>query len=312
MTTTLPNGRSGHVFDRLRSAANQFTRAQAKVADFASRYPDEVAFLTAAALARKVGGSESVVVRFAQVLGFDGYPEFQASMRGVVREKLGTVDMLRRSARALEDGSGVMPLVAKLDAELSGQTATANTWPTVSRIIDLLPTARRIYVTGQRTSFPFAHYLALCLNQVLGNASVLGSGAMDTYDQLAHIGAGDLLVGFSFPRYMNGTISALRIARAQRATTVAITDSPLSPASRVAHHTLVVASGTLSFVRSQAGTLTVINTLLAGLSLRAKDRSMRALAGVDDLLYQHDMIQADRKRSARRTRNRVAERREIT
>jgi DNA-binding MurR/RpiR family transcriptional regulator len=307
MQETLPpahsDGHRAHLFDRLRSAAGQFTRGQGKVADFISRHPDEAAFLTAAALARRVGASESAVVRFAQSLGFDGYPEFRASMRGIVREKLGTVEMLQRSSRALEDGSGVMPLVAKLDADLCAQTASANQWATVSRVIGLLPTTRHIYVTGQRTSFPFAHYLALCLNQVLGNARVLGSSAADTFDQLAHLGRRDLLIAFSFPRYMNATITALQVARGRGATTVVVTDSQLSPASRAAHHTLVVASGTLSFVRSQAGTLTVINTLLAGLSLRAKQRSMRALAAIDDLLYEHHMIESDETPSARCKRN---------
>ena len=49
---------------------------------------DSAAFLTAGKLGNKVGVSESTVVRFANSLGYSGYPELQKELQEMLRARL--------------------------------------------------------------------------------------------------------------------------------------------------------------------------------------------------------------------------------
>src|SRR5205807_10014157 len=55
-------------------------------------FRSEAAFHTAEELARRANTSSSTVVRFAQALGFEGFPELQASARDEYRRARGDRD----------------------------------------------------------------------------------------------------------------------------------------------------------------------------------------------------------------------------
>ena len=59
------------------------TPAQTRTAEYIMTHHEQTVFLTASALARKAGVSEATVVRLAQSLGFDGYPDMQRFFTGI-------------------------------------------------------------------------------------------------------------------------------------------------------------------------------------------------------------------------------------
>src|SRR4051812_22690010 len=79
--------------DEIRQRFDEFSRSQKDVGQYIVDHLEEVAFHTAEELARRANTSSSTVVRFAQALGFEGFPELQASARDEYR-------------RARENGNG--------------------------------------------------------------------------------------------------------------------------------------------------------------------------------------------------------------
>jgi DNA-binding MurR/RpiR family transcriptional regulator len=65
----------------IRQRFDEFSRSQKDVGQYIVDHLDEAAFHTAEELARRANTSSSTVVRFAQALGFEGFPELQASAR---------------------------------------------------------------------------------------------------------------------------------------------------------------------------------------------------------------------------------------
>src|ERR687893_1634753 len=65
----------------IRHRFDEFSRSQKDVGQYIVDHLEEAAFHTAEELARRANTSSSTVVRFAQALGFDGFPELQASAR---------------------------------------------------------------------------------------------------------------------------------------------------------------------------------------------------------------------------------------
>src|SRR3712207_4275715 len=69
----------------IRQRFDEFSRSQKDVGQYIVDHLEEAAFHTAEELARRANTSSSTVVRFAQALGFDGFPQLQAAARDEYR-----------------------------------------------------------------------------------------------------------------------------------------------------------------------------------------------------------------------------------
>lgn len=64
----------------IQSKYAKLSKGQKLIAEFILKQYDKAAFMTASKLGASVGVSESTVVRFANELGYEGYPELQKSL----------------------------------------------------------------------------------------------------------------------------------------------------------------------------------------------------------------------------------------
>src|SRR5580765_4475699 len=104
-TAQAPHDAAGHqtLSDYIRARFDEYSRSQKDVAQYIVDHLEDVAFQTAEELARRANTSSSTVVRFSQALGFDGFPELQASAREEYRHH-------HRSTRAPETATPLFSL----------------------------------------------------------------------------------------------------------------------------------------------------------------------------------------------------------
>ena len=81
-----------------------FSKGQKLISAYILENYDKAAYMTAAKLGSIVKVSESTVVRFAIELGFAGYPEFQHSLREIVRTKLTSFQRIEVTNSLIGDG----------------------------------------------------------------------------------------------------------------------------------------------------------------------------------------------------------------
>ena len=79
---------SGDLLKMIEEGMPSFSKGQKRIAEYVLKHYDKAAYLTASRLSTLVGVSESTVVRFAIELGFEGYPEFQHSLKELIRTRL--------------------------------------------------------------------------------------------------------------------------------------------------------------------------------------------------------------------------------
>ena len=75
---------SSDILTILQSQSHTFSKGQRLIAKYITESYDKAAFMTASKLGKKVGVSESTVVRFAVELGYDGYPSMQKAIQEMV------------------------------------------------------------------------------------------------------------------------------------------------------------------------------------------------------------------------------------
>jgi len=260
--------------DLMRAIQMKFPRlskGQKLIAEYILKHYDKAAFMTAAKLGSSVGVSESTVVRFANELGFSGYPRLQKALQEMIKNRLTTVQRIELSNDFISQESALKS-VLKSDMENIRATLEKINHRTFEDVINSIFKARRIYIIGLRSSTPVAEFLGFYLNLILDNVKVLSCGVSDIFEQILNVSDEDLVIGIGFPRYAARTIEALDYAQSRKANVVAITDSLLSPLAARANYTLIAQSNMASFVDSLVAPLSVINALIIAVGLREKEK----------------------------------------
>ncbi len=248
----------------------RLSKGQKLIAEYILKYYDKAAFMTAAKLGTSVGVSESTVVRFANELGFSGYPKLQKSLQELIKNKLTTVQRLELRNDYFSDGDALKG-VLKADMENIRATLEKINQNTFEEVVKNIFEAQGIYIVGLRSSTALAEFLGFYLNIILQNVRTVSYGISDVFEQMINIGEGDLVIGIGFPRYAAKTIDALAFAQDRGAKVVALTDSLLSPLASKADFTLIAQSNMASFVDSLVAPLSVINALIIAVGMREKE-----------------------------------------
>jgi len=250
---------------------DDFSRSQKDVAQYVVDHLDEVAFHTAEELARRASTSSSTVVRFAQALGFEGFPELQEAAREEYRHH-------HRSAappRGLESAAPLFSLdqtpfeqaVAADHVNLE-ETARRVSRSQVEGAIEAIATAERILIAGTDQMAFFASYLRHLLMLLDVRAEIAASPSQEALSRLGRIDERTLVIGLSAGRPHPLVVRAMKIARHRRAPTLAIVDATLSEVSKLAERTLYYSSSSPAFVRSHAGLLALVQALAYGVYSR--------------------------------------------
>ncbi|MGI6706851.1 MAG: MurR/RpiR family transcriptional regulator [Clostridia bacterium] len=247
----------------------RMSKGQKLIAEYILNSYDKAAFMTASKLGSKVGVSESTVVRFANALGYDGYPHLQKALQELIRNRLTTVQRIEMTSDLNQ--SMVLSTVLKADMNNIRLTIDEMNNDVFEAAVESILNARQVYVLGLRSAAPLAQFLGYYLNFILDNVRIVTSGVSDVFEQLMRINQEDILIGISFPRYSSRTIEAMSFTKTKGAKSIAITDSMLSPLVNHSDLCLTARSDMASFVDSLVAPLSLINALIVAIGIRKRD-----------------------------------------
>ena len=148
--------------DRIRQARLGMSKSFAKLADFLLDSYIESAFMTASELAHTLDLDAATVVRFAQTLGYSGFPEMQREIRQRV---LGDLLVRPEQVKVAESVPGV---VADAMGELSlaiEQTRLSLDTEAMVKLVEKIGEARRIVVLAENPAQAAAYILVHFLEQ---------------------------------------------------------------------------------------------------------------------------------------------------
>jgi len=255
---------------RIQDNYTKLSKSQKIIAEYIINHYDKAAFMTAAKLGASINISESTVVRFANTLGYNGYPELQNALQELIKNKLTTVQRLEMTEET--DEIAILNNVLKADIENIKETINEINKDDFRRVVSDIINATKIYIIGSRSSIVIAEYLGFYLNLIRENVSVVKAGVSDVFEQILRISENDLVIGIGFPRYSKRTLDVLKYAKSQNAKIVTITDSLISPLTSVADEILIAKSNMASFVDSLVAPLSLVNALVVAVGLKEKEK----------------------------------------
>ncbi|MGL5416983.1 MAG: MurR/RpiR family transcriptional regulator [Clostridium sp.] len=273
---------------------SKLSKGQKLIAEYILNDYDKAAFMTAAKLGVSVGVSESTVVRFANELGFSGYPKLQKALQELIKNKLTTVQRLELSNDYISDEDALKG-VLKSDMENIRLTLEKIDPKVFEQVVDEIFKAKNIYIIGLRSSTAVAEFLGFYLNIILQNVRTVSYGISDIFEQIINVREGDLVIGIGFPRYASKTIDALDFSKSRGAKVVAITDSVNSPLATKSDMALIAQSNMASFVDSLVAPLSLINALIIAVGMREKENIANIFGSLERIWEDYKIYQINNK-----------------
>ena len=282
----------------IRSLLPNLAPVEQRVAQAVLDDPGGAARRSISELSRSCGTSATTVVRFCRAIGLRGYPELRLALAAAVAH--GDASAVAAASHDISPGDDAALIAKKIAyADAMAVTETANHLDVnaLVDVVNLLAAANRIDIYGVGAS----GFVALDLQQKLqriGRPAFAWPDPHMAITSAALRGAGDVAVGLSHTGTTVDTIDALREARRNGATTVAVTNFPWSPITEVADFSLLTAARETAFrsgaMTSRIAQLTVVDCLFVVLAQRDLPATEASLERT------HTAAQAKRTRRARR------------
>jgi len=281
--------RSNELAERIRRVSAKLSDGAKRVANFVLSRPEDVAMLSAAKIAEAVGVSESTVVRLASAVGYDGYPELRRAVQDGLRRHL---DPASRFDIFMQDEVELDVVARSLKSDIADLVITQRqlNLDSLNEAVSTISSARQVYILGGRSSFGLAFTMYHHLGRTLHSVHLLDAGRGDNVDQLARLNEQDVLVGIGFPRYTRVTIELMALAAKRDVQVIAITDSAVSPLAEQASIVLTACCSADPFANSNVGALAVINAIVSKAAVTNKERSVRSLNRLDQLLRDSNVL----------------------
>ena len=157
---------------------------------------------------------------------------------------------------------------------------------------DALIRAKHIYIMGVRSSSVLARFLNFNLRMIFDDVKLVQTtSGSEMFEQIHHIGEGDVLVAISFPRYSKRIIKAVEYAKGVGAQVISITDSDRSPIAPLADQLLIARSDMVSFVDSLVAPMSIINALIVAIASRRESRLAEIFTSLEQVWDQYHVYE---------------------
>jgi DNA-binding MurR/RpiR family transcriptional regulator len=285
----------GDVIKRIREHYDSMSKSQQKVAEFFIT-SEEALYLPAARIAEILEVSHSTVVRTAQAIGFEGFPDLQAALQERVFGRATSAATYELGKRKLGEGqpNDYATLFRRLmlaDAHNIENLVNEIRSEDFAAAIDRVIAARAVYVIGLRSSAPMARSFGTALGHIRPRCTILEPGTGDLVDQIFEMDERDVLFAICFGRYATMTLRCMDFARSVGAQVIAVTDTPLSPAARRADVSFVVRQG-VWFHGASATLLSLLNAFISAMLMQQHDIAQERLERIGNTLKYFDVFES--------------------
>lgn len=285
--------RQNDLLTNIKIKYEELSKGQKLLANYILNNYEKAVFLTAARFGKVVGVSESTVVRFATILGYDGYPNMQRALEELVKNKLNSVQRIEVTFDRISQ-ENILKTVLHSDAEKIKMTSDEIDETAFHNAVDTILKAKTIYILGVRSSAPLAMFLGYYFNIIFDQVKLIQtSSSSELFEQLYRMKEDDVIIGISFPRYSRSTISALELASKRNVNIVTITDSYASPLTAFSECNLIARSDMASIVDSLVAPMSVINALIVSVCLKKQDEVVNTFRSLEEIWQEYKVYRND-------------------
>ena len=209
----------------------------------------------------------------------------------MIRNKLTTVQRIEITSDRM-NSADVLTKVLNMDIEKIRRTLEDTSVDEFNRVVDTIVGAKHIYILGVRSSASLASFISFYFYNIFENVrNIATSSTSEVFEQIMHIGEGDVFIAITFPRYSKRTLKAAKYAHDQGATVIALTDSHSAPIIEYSDRILLARSDMTSFADSLVAPLSLINALMVAIGIRRRDEISATFAHLEKVWEEYEVYE---------------------
>lgn len=243
---------------------------------------ESVAIMTLEDISRQTGVSPSTVTRTASEIGFEGYHDFRRMVRDMVRRGMAPAD--RFKSTNLPNVTLGYKESLRVDQENLSRVLTMNGDQAIEEAIGVLCEVPRVFLAGSRSSYGSVSFLSFILAQIRAGVHMIREDEGRIAEQIMDLGAGDLLVAITLPRYSKLLVDLAEEGVARGCEILSVSDSPASPIAHLARVSLYVPYESFCFFNSCVCASALFNALATGVARKLGESALERLRLHNELL----------------------------
>lgn len=268
---------------------DSFSKGFRKVAEYILENREAIPFISALNLGKEVGVSESTVLRFTKLIGYNGYPDLQGDLAEWIKRKIQPSQKLKDVSRR-DKKKDIYTLILNNDINHLVSLKRNFSQTQIEEVSQLITQARKKYILGFRTSYSMAYLCAFFLGRILKDVTLLRMEDHNFYNILAEANKKDIALAFSFPRYSKYTLRAVQFLKEKQCKIIGVTDRITSPLGRLSDLVIQVESTSPSYFNSFTAVVSLINCIVQGISLKNFRKSMFSLRRAERVVDDFDIL----------------------
>jgi RpiR family transcriptional regulator, carbohydrate utilization regulator len=280
---------TGDLIHRIQERYSSLRKSERVVADYLRERAGSRLNYSITELARLLGVSEATVSRVSRALGYQGYPDMKLSLAEGAGNRTGFSNI----PVEIDEGDSLITtsgnLAVLLAANIQG-TQRLLDGDRLEKAVAALRSARKVAFVGVGGSAAICDEAA----HLFMKAGLEVASYRDGYTQIiaaANMDAECVMIGISHTGTTPNVANALKLARLNGATTIAITSDPNSQVARVAAVPLVTWNSSTptvplygDFLEGRISQLYLIDLLYIGLLFGSREATSRHLKTTGDAL----------------------------
>jgi DNA-binding MurR/RpiR family transcriptional regulator len=269
--------------DTISERYGQLTKSEKRIADYLRKNQEEAAFLSAGEVASRLGLSEATLVRFAQTLGFGGYPTLRGVLQEAFRRRVTHSARLRGRLDELREAGDLFEKVTVSEIDYLTQALQTVDREALRKTVAYIIERERIFVYGPGPSISLVHMLNLRLTRFGKHIIPLTMTGRETLEPMLLMTDRDLLFAIGFFD-INPTLQiVLDYAVEKKCPVVLLTDTLGSVIGDKADVVLAAKRGPVSAFHSLVVPMTIINSILLEVATQKLDSITTNLDRLDQL-----------------------------
>jgi DNA-binding MurR/RpiR family transcriptional regulator len=262
---------------------DSLTKSEKRIARYLLKNQDEAAFLSAAELASRLELSEATAVRFAQSMGFSGFPDMREAFQAAFRSRVTHSVRLRARLKNSRQDGDIFERLTSTEIDYLTQALRTVDRAAIHQAVHLLRERERVFVFGIGPSISLVNLLEIRLRRFGRQVIPLTTSGREILEPLLLMTGSDLLFAIGFFDVTPALQLVLNHAQACGCVSILLTDTLGSIIGNQADVVLAARRGPISAFHSLTVPMTIINTLLLALAQTDQERAMSNLDRLDEL-----------------------------
>ncbi|CAL7897264.1 MurR/RpiR family transcriptional regulator [Fusobacterium necrophorum] len=206
---------------------NTLTKGEKKIAEYFVKNPKKVMMLSALELGKEIGVSDASILRFSKALGFQKFSD----LKNYIASGFSTITPNDRMVKNWDNFHSQNDIVNKIvnsDLENIKEFLLHIDFEQIETVVNWMNKAKKIYFLGIGSSRAISQFMFWHMKRL---GECINEGGLGLYEAFSHITKKDIVMLFSFPRFLNDEVKSITLAKEQGAKIITVTSNPFSEIS---------------------------------------------------------------------------------